>query len=168
MDPDGSCVIAQENRKWEEIPTKKRSSGLFRYQSSCFSFSTYKWATGIRLSLLDLLITWVWNGPYHPDQHLGWHLRCAKGSSSTALLFVPRDPGWLLFTISIQKCSSRKAIPWEKQEKKWCWSSTSCLSGLWPLQGRGEPQQRAKVFGHWLTMKIITRMVVPGHFKYCS
>lgn len=146
MDPDGSCIIAQGDGK-REIPAKMRTPGLCRCQS-CFSFSIDKWATGIRLSLLDLLITRVWNGPDLPDQHPGCQLRCAISSSSTALLFVPRDPGSLLFTISLPKNALQERQFHENSKKKRCWSSLSCLSGVWPLQGRGYPQQRAKMFGH--------------------
>lgn len=116
MDPDGSCIIAQGDGK-REIPAKMRTPGLCRYQS-CFSFSIDKWATGIRLSLLDLLITRVWNGPDLPDQHPGCQLRCAISSSSTALLFVPRDPGSLLFTVSLPKMLFKKGNSMRTARKK--------------------------------------------------
>lgn len=118
MDPDGSCIIAQGNGKGEEIPTKMRTPGLCRYQTSCFSFSTDKWATGTRLSLLDLLITWVWSGPDLPDQLPGCQLRCAISCSSTALLFVPRDPASLLFTTSLPKMLFKKGNSMRTARKK--------------------------------------------------
>lgn len=143
MDPDGSCIIAQGNGKREEIPAKMRTPGLCRYQSSCFSFSIDKWATGIRLSLLDLLITWVWNGPDLPDQHPGCQLRCAISSSSTALLFVPRDPGSLLFTVSLPKMLFKKGNSMRTARKKVLklselsfWSVTSSGQGISPAKGK--------------------------------
>lgn len=141
---DRWILMAQGNGKWEEIPTKMRTSGLFRYQSSCFSFSIGKWATGIRFSLLDLLITWVWNGPYHPDQHPGCQLRCAKSSSSTALLFVPKDPGFFLFTIFLPKMFFKKGNFMRIARKKMVlklyelslWSVTSSGQGISPAKGK--------------------------------
>lgn len=49
------------------------------------------------------------------------------------------------------------------------WSSMSCLSGVWLLQGRGDPfvrwLQRTRLLGHWLMLKIIIRTLVPAHFE---
>lgn len=109
------------------------------YSDTRISFSIDKWATGVRFSLLDLLTTWVWNGPAHPDQHWGCQLSCAKSSSSTALLVWPR--------VSPVHHSSTKNAPQERQfqekkKKKRCWSSMSYLfcdffrAGDIPSQGQ--------------------------------
>lgn len=50
------------------------------------------------------------------------------------------------------------------------WSSMSCLSGVWPLQGRGDPfvrwlQRTRPLLGHWLMLKIIVGTLVPTHFE---
>lgn len=141
-----------------------RNSGLFRYQSSCFSFSMDKWSTGNKFSLLDLssLGSEMALTPLISTWNANWGVPKAAAPQLCCLCPGTQGPSFPLFLY--QKRSSRKAIPWEKQETK----VLSCLSGLWPFQGRRYPQKRAKMFDHWLTMTMITRMLVPGKFKYCS
>lgn len=173
MGPDGSCNIAQGNVKGEEIPTKVITLGFYRYQSSCFCFSIVKWATGIGISLLDLLSSLgsemaltTPSSTQDAKRDEPWaaapQLCCLSGTCTQ------RDSGSLLFAISLSKLLFKRGNSMRMTGEKH-WSSLKCLSGVWPLQGNGHPLvgwfQRTKPLGHWLTLKIIASLLVPGHFK---
>lgn len=174
MGPDGSCNIAQENVKGEEIPMKMITLGLHRYQSSRLCLSSVKWATGTGFSLLDLLSS------------LGSEMALITPSSTQdASRDEPRAAAPQLCSLCLghahrgtqdpssssflyRNCSSRKAIPSEWQEK-----STEVLWAVFLecdlSRGRGHPLvkwlQRTKPLGHRLTLKIIASILVPGHLK---
>lgn len=161
MGPDGSCNIAQGNVKGEEIPMKMITLGLHRYQSSCFCFSSVKWATGTGFSLLDLLSSLgsemaLITPSSAQDASQDKPRAAAPQLCSLCLGHAPRgtqDPSPSSFLY--RNCSSRKAIPWEWQEK-----STEVLwavflecdlfrAGDIPLSGGCKGQNHSATGWHW-------------------
>lgn len=107
-------------------------------------------------------IPWIINGPSCPKQCPGCQLRqlCCLSLGHTRRGF--QDPS------SLSKLFF-KTGNFVTMGMKEHWSSTSCLSGVWLLQGRGDPLvrwlQRTRLLGHWLMLKIIIRTLVPAHFE---